>query len=71
VALTDGNVYSWGANDDGELEIGICGHSSATLNLVKFPSSDIKISKIAAGYVSAAISEDGNLYTYGGMEPAV
>ncbi|XP_019771917.2 ultraviolet-B receptor UVR8 isoform X2 [Dendroctonus ponderosae] len=61
---TDGNVYSFGAGSRGQLGTGQLDDQSSPVLLQAL--AGIKIAKIAAGgWHSAAISEEGDLYTWG------
>lgn len=66
LALTDeGSVYSWGDGDYGKLGHGTC-TTHKQPKLVMAPFTDKVIKCIQAGYRhSAAVSEDGLLYTWG------
>lgn len=60
--LTDeGELYSWGRNDRGELGIG---HSSDTTIPVKV-ELETKVKQIVPGAFALALTEDGDIYTWG------
>ena len=61
---TDGNIWSWGFNNQGELGDGTSGNSRYTPQRI---TEGIKFQSIAAGWFSClAIDVDGNLYAWGG-----
>jgi alpha-tubulin suppressor-like RCC1 family protein len=64
VCTTDGEVYSWGINSRGELGIGDKNERSVP-HLVKFPNQEKVTAVFCGGNFSAAITEDGSLYTWG------
>eukprot|EP00924_Labyrinthula_sp_SR-Ha-C_P001630 maker-scaffold_18-snap-gene-4.42-mRNA-1 protein AED:0.03 eAED:0.03 QI:72/1/1/1/1/0.66/3/1018/337 len=68
VALTiDGTVYTWGRGDDGRLGHGELEQKSFPFPIYQFLKNKIKIQKINCGsYHSAAVTESGELYTWGG-----
>ncbi|WP_124053945.1 RCC1 domain-containing protein [Arcanobacterium ihumii] len=61
---SDGSVYGWGKNTNGQLGIGT---SMDTTKLTKL-STNVKFKQIAAGFnTSAGVSDSGDLYTWGGQ----
>ncbi|MCT6874491.1 MAG: InlB B-repeat-containing protein, partial [Bifidobacterium sp.] len=61
---TDGNLYSWGFNNQGQLGNGTTTNSG--LGKVIMPADGTKFTKISAGFnYSLAIGSDGNLYGWG------
>jgi Regulator of chromosome condensation (RCC1) repeat len=60
-----GNVWAWGANESGELGIGITSDSRAPVR-VHFPDGTPRIVMIAAGGAhSLAVDANGNLWAWG------
>ncbi|MBI0144791.1 MULTISPECIES: RCC1 domain-containing protein [Bifidobacterium] len=63
---SDGIVYSWGANDHGQLGDGTTVERSRPLPVKGADGQPFKAVQISAGaYDSAAISPDGHVYTWG------
>lgn len=63
-ATTDGEVYAWGANRDGELGDGT--RESSLLPIKVIELEGVKIIQVAAGTsYSTALAEDGSVYTWG------
>lgn len=67
LALTaNGNVYSWGINDYGQLGNGTTSNSTVPFLIEEGLYPDIKVSDIAAGgWHSLAITEHGEVYVWG------
>ncbi len=62
---SDGNLYSWGGNDEGELGIGNL-FKQKTPQVVPFPNGVSSWIAISCGYLhSLAVGDDGNLYAWG------
>ncbi|MCT6901545.1 MAG: chromosome condensation regulator RCC1, partial [Bifidobacterium sp.] len=64
---SDGNLYSWGANDHGQLgrDTGSATYS-ATPDKVPLPAGVTKFTQVSGGvYYSMAMGSDGNLYSWG------
>ena len=63
----DGNLYSWGRNDCGQLGYGTTDDNShATPSKVNLPTGVTKFTRISAGTdYSLALGTDGNLYSWG------
>jgi alpha-tubulin suppressor-like RCC1 family protein len=67
---TDGNLYSWGGNNYGQIGNGSTTAASLPWNMSAVGSGDVavgtKFSDIATGHASSmALDVDGNLYTWG------
>ena len=61
----DGNIYSWGLNDHGELGVGTTVNDSLPEKVI-MPAGVTRWTSIAAGGPSAyAIAADGSLYSWG------
>jgi len=67
LALTaNGNVYSWGINDYGQLGNGTTSNSTVPLLIEEGLYPDVKVADIAAGgWHSLAITEHGEVYVWG------
>ena len=67
---SDGNLYSWGSNNNGLLGNGTTDNSSTrhgTPSKVDLPTGVTKFTQISAGTNhSLALDSDGNLYSWGG-----
>ena len=63
----DGNLYSWGRNDCGQLGYGTTDDNShATPSKVAMPAGVTEFTRISAGTdYSLALGSDGNLYSWG------
>ncbi|RMA46376.1 hypothetical protein CI603_04625 [Bifidobacterium sp. wkB338] len=62
---SDGNLYSWGYDQHGEMGQGTV-TSSHTPDKVIMPADGTKFTQISAGFLySLAIGSDGNLYSWG------
>ncbi|XP_019384652.1 PREDICTED: X-linked retinitis pigmentosa GTPase regulator isoform X2 [Crocodylus porosus] len=65
VYTEQGNVYAAGGNSEGQLGLGDMEERS-TFHLVSFFTNRYKIRQLAAGsYISAALTEDGQLFMWG------
>ena len=64
---SDGNLYSWGRNDCGQLGYGTTDDNShATPSKVNLPAGVTEFTQISAGTdYSLAMGSDGNLYSWG------
>ena len=71
---SDGNVYAWGYNGDGELGDGAISYSQSAPVRVKTPDrkaypdlpADFTYLQVSAGYLhSLALGSDGNVYAWG------
>ena len=64
---TNGNIYSWGNNDYGELGRSVSSATPADRpGIVSVPSGDTKFTQISGGtFSSLALDSDGNLYSWG------
>ena len=64
---TNGNIYSWGNNDHGELGRSVSSATPADRpGIVSVPSGDTKFTQISGGtFSSLALDSDGNLYSWG------
>ena len=64
---SDGNLYSWGRNDCGQLGYGTTDDNShATPSKVAMPAGVTEFTRISAGTdYSLALGSDGNLYSWG------
>ncbi len=63
---SDGNLYAWGWNSDGQLGIGNTTNPNNSPVEVTLPSGVTSWTAVSAGYLhSLAIGSDGNLYAWG------
>ena len=63
---TDGNLYSWGTNEKGQLGRSINGAEDGTPRKVNLPTGVSRFTQvIAGGEHSLALGSDGNLYSWG------
>ncbi|WP_339346661.1 InlB B-repeat-containing protein [Bifidobacterium apis] len=71
---SDGNVYAWGYNNNGQLGNGTTSYSQTTPVRVKMPDrktypdlpADFTYLQVSAGYLhSLAVGSDGNVYAWG------
>lgn len=64
---SDGTLFSWGANSEGQLGNGTNTNSNAPVEVVKTGVLSGKtITQIEAGGISLAVTSDGGVYTWGG-----
>lgn len=62
---SDGNTYSWGSNDNGQLGIGTSGPAKLTPVRVNAPAG-VTFTRVSAGFRSSmALGSDGKLYAWG------
>lgn len=66
---SDGSVYAWGGNDDGQLGHGTVSDDPSLAPVRVALPVGVKIAQIAASYDSGyALASDGSVYTWGGNQ---